>query len=547
MADWYEKCTLGSLPDAMALKLPDREALVFEARRYTFAEVAAAVNRAAKALMALGVRQGDHVCLWLNNCDDWIFIMYGLAKIGAVQVPVNTRFRTRDLAYVLHQSDSVMLITHDVCGPVDYLDMVRQVVKLPGDGVEVSDSEYPKLKRVVIVADDAHPGTTAWQTALQAGAAVSDAALRQRAEAVDCDAPALIMYTSGTTGFPKGVVHTHNLVRNVEERAYRLGITPRDVILNYLPLFHAFGYSEGALTSMLTGAKQVVTPTFDAPACLDLIEREGVTIMHGFETHMKDLCDAQERRPRNLRTLRTGLFAAGMHSATPDLPPRRPSAGAVQGPLRLRHDRGVDRRRPRRPGRLTTRSVSNPPATRRPATTCASSIPTPAPCSARTCPASCRCAVTASCSAITTSPKRRPPATPRTAGSRPATPLTGATTATCVFWGVTRTCSRWAGRTSIRWRWKGCFWSIPTSSQVAVVGCPRRPAHRGAGRLCTAGGRDTGWKPTRLSTIAAASWRAFKLPRHVVFVDDFPMTASGKIRKTELRDQALKLLGGSET
>ena len=314
---WYEKRTLGSLPDAMALKLPDREALVFEARRYTFAEVAAAVDRAAKALMALGVRQGDHVCLWLNNCDDWIFLMYGLAKIGAVQVPVNTRFRTHDLAYVLRQSDSAMLITHDVCGPVDYLDMVRQVVKLPGDGVDVSDAEYPKLKRVVIVADDAHPGTTAWQTALQAGAAVSDAALRQRAEAVDCDATALIMYTSGTTGFPKGVVHTHNLVRNVEERAYRLGITPRDVLLNYLPLFHAFGYSEGALTSMLTGAKQVVTPTFDASACLDLIEREGVTIMHGFETHMKDLCDAQERQPRNLRTLRTGLFAAGMHSATP--------------------------------------------------------------------------------------------------------------------------------------------------------------------------------------------------------------------------------------
>lgn len=113
MADWYEKHPLGSLPDAMAGKLPDREALVFETRRFTFAEVAAEVNRAAKALMTLGVRPGDHVCLWLNNCDDWIFIMYGLAKIGAVQIPVNTRFRTRDLAYVLRQSDSAVLITHE--------------------------------------------------------------------------------------------------------------------------------------------------------------------------------------------------------------------------------------------------------------------------------------------------------------------------------------------------------------------------------------------------------------------------------------------------
>ena len=351
MADWYEKRALGGLPDSMACKLPHREALVFEARRFTFAEVATEVDRAAKALMALGVCPGDHVCLWLNNCADWIFILYGLAKIGAVQVPINTRFRTRDLAYVLHQSDSVMLITHEVSGPVDYLDMVRQVVRLPAGEAEVSDLDYPRLKRVVIVADDAHPGTTAWHVALQAGAAVSDEELRQRAGAVDCDAPALIMYTSGTTGFPKGVVHTQNLVRNVEERAYRLAVTPRDVILNYLPLFHAFGYSEGALTSMLTGAKQIVTPTFDAPACLDLIEREGVTLMHGFETHMKDLCDAQERQPRDLRTLRTGSVCRGDAQCHPDLPSWRPAAGALQGPLRVRHDRSVDRRCPRRPGR----------------------------------------------------------------------------------------------------------------------------------------------------------------------------------------------------
>ena len=143
MAEWYEKRTLGSLPGVVAGRLPEREALVFEARRFTFAEVAAEVNRAAKALMTLGVRTGDHVCLWLNNCDDWIFIMYGLAKIGAVQIPVNTRFRTRDLAYVLHQSDSAMLITHDVCGPVDYLEMVRQVVELPVDGAGSVRSRLP--------------------------------------------------------------------------------------------------------------------------------------------------------------------------------------------------------------------------------------------------------------------------------------------------------------------------------------------------------------------------------------------------------------------
>ena len=545
MADWYEKRTLGSLPDAMALKLPDREALVFEARRYTFAEVAAAVDRAAKALMALGVRQGDHVCLWLNNCDDWIFIMYGLAKIGAVQVPVNTRFRTHDLAYVLRQSDSAMLITHDVCGPVDYLDMVRQVVKLPGDGVDVSDSEYPRLKRVVIVADDARPGTTAWQTALQAGAAVSDAALRQRAEAVDCDAPALIMYTSGTTGFPKGVVHTHNLVRNVEERAYRLGITPRDVILNYLPLFHAFGYSEGALTSMLTGAKQVVTSTFDAPACLDLIEREGVTVMHGFETHMKDLCDAQERRPRNLRTLRTGLFAAGMHSATPIcrrgarlLAPFKALSGygmtevwigAALGALDDDESQRIESSGYPAPG--YEMRIVDPDS----GAVLGPNVPG-------------ELQVRGYCLMLGYYNKPEETAACFTADGWFRTGDTA-------YWrddGYLRFLGRYkdmlkvGGENVDPMEVEGLLLEHPGINQVAVVGlADERLSEVPVAFVQPAAGHVL--EAVAVINYCRGKLASFKLPRHVVFVEDFPMTASGKIRKTELRDQAQQLLGGSET
>ena len=543
MPDWYEKRTLGSLPDAMARKLPDREALVFEERRFTFAEVAVKVDRAAKALMALGVRPGDHVCLWLNNCDDWIFVMYGLAKIGAVQIPVNTRFRTRDLAYVLHQSDSAVLITHDVCGPVDYLEMVRQVVRLPVDGAELADSDYPRLKRVVIVSDEAYPGTTAWQAALHAGSAVSDEALRQRAEAVDCDAPALMMYTSGTTGFPKGVVHTHNLVRNVEERAYRLAITPHDVILNYLPLFHAFGYSEGALTSMLTGARQVVTPTFDASACLDLVEREGVTLMHGFETHMKDLSDAQERKPRDLRTLRTGLFAAGMHSATPIC--RRGSRllapfnalsgygmtevwiGAALGALddndtqRIESSGypapGYDMRivdpesgallGPNMPGELQVRGYClmlgyyNKPEE------------------------------TAAC----------------------YTPDGWFRTGDTAYWrddgylrflGRIKDMLKVGGENVDPMEVEGLLLEHPGVNQVAVVALAddRLSEIPVAFVQPVAGYRLEAEAVIRHCRGKLAS---FKLPRHVVFVEDFPMTASGKIRKTELRDRAQQLRLGS--
>ena len=138
-----------------------------------------------------------------------------------------------------------------------------------------------------------------------------------RAAAVDPDDPVFIMYTSGTTGFPKGVVHSHKLIRNVAERGFRMAVSERDTILNYLPMFHAFGYSDGILMAPITGARQIVTETFDPNECLDLIESEGASIMHGFEAHFKALTEAQEAYPRDISSLRTGIFAAGMHSATP--------------------------------------------------------------------------------------------------------------------------------------------------------------------------------------------------------------------------------------
>ena len=123
------------------------------------------------------------------------------------------------------------------------------------------------------------------------------------------------MYTSGTTGFPKGAMHAHRLVRNVTDRAFRLAITEHDVILMYLPLFHLFAFSEGMLTSLVSGARQVLTPGFDARESLGLIERERATVLHGFDTHYKELCELHAREPRDVSSVRTGILAAGMSSS----------------------------------------------------------------------------------------------------------------------------------------------------------------------------------------------------------------------------------------
>jgi fatty-acyl-CoA synthase len=138
-----------------------------------------------------------------------------------------------------------------------------------------------------------------------------------RAAEVDPDATAFFMYTSGTTGFPKGAMHHHAIVRNLVDRAFRMAITPADTIMMYLPLFHLFGFSDGALMSMVTGARQVLTETFDPAESLALIEQERATILHGFDTHYKELMEAHERSPRDVSSVRTGILATGMLSSVP--------------------------------------------------------------------------------------------------------------------------------------------------------------------------------------------------------------------------------------
>ena len=317
-SDWYPKRTLGSLLDGAAKRFGDREALVYEGRSWTFKEWQAEADRIAKSLVAYGVQPGERVAVWMVNRPEWLFLMFGIAKVGACIVPLNTRYRTDDVAYTLAQSRSALLISVDRSGPVDYRALLAAAMPDIGKGDDgaLELEAFPELRRIVFLGEETLANTGSWDDMLAAGAAVGDADLKARADAVDPDAMLLIGYTSGTTGHPKGVMQGHIVIRNVHERAQLLGMTFEDVHLNYLPMFHIYAYSELAIMSVLTGAKQILMDAFEAEAALDTAERGGVTIMHGFEAHWLDLLTAQEKRPRKLN-LRFGTLPSGVDSTIP--------------------------------------------------------------------------------------------------------------------------------------------------------------------------------------------------------------------------------------
>ena len=326
---WFEKLTFGDLIDRAAERWGEREALSFEGRRWSFAALRDEVDRAAKALIASGVAPGDHVCLWLSNRPEYVFLFFALAKVGAVLVPINTRFRTHDMAYLVTRSDATTLIAAAHAHGVDYLTMIEELLPAlrahPPRALAIDAA--PMLRRVILLDSGQVPGTLDWQALLDAVAADDtahapngsdlDRELLRRSRAVDPDGTAYIMYTSGTTGFPKGVMHGHNVIRNVLDNANRFGITTADAILDYLPLFHAFAVYTALLTSPATGARHILMPLFDAGEALRLIEAERATIINGFDTHYKDLIEHPSRAARDLSSLRTGICAAGMLSTEP--------------------------------------------------------------------------------------------------------------------------------------------------------------------------------------------------------------------------------------
>lgn len=310
--------TLGELVDSAAAALGPREAVRFNGWSSSFGELSRDVADAAKGFMAQGIQSGEHVMLFVPNCLEWIHAFFGLAKIGAVIVPINTRFRATDLDYVLRQSDASTLVISAAFGDVDYCSILRELLPtIDGANGVAGGKSYPQLRRVVVIGEKVPAGTCSWQELIASGSSVEDEQLRLRTSSVNPSAPALMLYTSGTTGFPKGALHNHAMVRTVADAANRIGITSRDSILGLLPLFHSFGLFADCLMFVTTGARLVLTDRFDAGEALALIEREKITFLPAVDTHYYDILAHETFAARGKSSLRVCIMPAGTAGAAP--------------------------------------------------------------------------------------------------------------------------------------------------------------------------------------------------------------------------------------
>jgi fatty-acyl-CoA synthase len=525
---WFEKQTLGSLPERAVRRWGTREALSFQGRRWSFAELSEGVDRVARGLMALGVAPGETVALWMLNRPEWIEAMYAVMGIGAILLPVNTRFRGSDAAYVLGHSEATTLLLAARSGPVDYLGMVREIKE-----------KLPHLQRIVALGDDLPSSVVAWEAMLAAGTAVDAAAQRERADAVDPDAVAFLLYTSGTTGFPKGVLHDHSIVRNVVERASRMGITPADAILMYLPLFHLFGFSEGAVMSMVSGARQVLTAGFDAAESLTLLEAERATVLHGFDSHFKELLEAQAQAPRNVASVRTGILATGMSSSMAIA--RR--ARQVFGPLLSGYgmsEVGV--------GAAVSFLDSTPEQC-----TETSGYPAPGyeirivdPVSGREQPGGTPGEILVRSYMTMRGYFKNPEETARTIDSDGwlRTGDMGLIRADghLRFMGRYKDMLKIGGENVDPMEVEAYLMGHPAINLAAVVGLPdARLAEVAVAFVRREGGAEL--DEAGVIDFCRGQIASFKIPRRVVFVDDFPMTGSGKIQKVKLRAEAERLFG----
>lgn len=306
--------TIGDFLDNISNQYPDNDALVYVDRglRYSYKEFNEVCKQAAKGFMKLGVKKGDHIAIWATNYPEWVITQFATAKIGAVLVTVNTNYKIFELEYLLRQSDSTTLLLIDGFKDSNYVEILNKLCPELKDSEpgNLQTSKLPYLKNVIYIGEKEHPGMFKWQDIMEMGREVSDEELHERQRNLDPHDVINMQYTSGTTGFPKGVMLTHH---NILNNGFFIGecmkFTHRDRLCIPVPFFHCFGCVLGVMACVTHGATMVPIEYFRPLEVLQAIEKERCTAVHGVPTMFIFMLEHPEFDKFDLSSLRTGIMA----------------------------------------------------------------------------------------------------------------------------------------------------------------------------------------------------------------------------------------------
>lgn len=299
-ADAVGRHTVPGIVAATVATSGERTAVVDDGTRLDYRELAARADRFGAALVAAGLDPGDRVAVWAQNCTEWIVAALGIWQAGCVLVPVNTRFKGGEAADILRRSRARVLVTVTDFLGTDYVDLLRS-----------AGGDLPDLATVVVARGPAVDGARPWAEFTAGASADGLAEVARRAAAVRPGDPCDILFTSGTTGVPKGVVQTHGGTTQVAaDWVAMTGLTAVDRYLMVNPYFHMFGLKAGILAAVLAGATMVPEPVFDVDRVLSQVAAERITVLPGAPTLYQGILDHPTRDRYDLSSLRVAVTGA---------------------------------------------------------------------------------------------------------------------------------------------------------------------------------------------------------------------------------------------
>lgn len=302
--------TIGDYLKYIAKEYSDNEAVVYPFRnlRMTYRELDKYTDKLAYALLKLGVKKGDHVAIWANNIPEWIYLLFATAKIGAVLVTVNTLYRERELEYLLKQSDSKFLFLVEKYKTLNYVETLYNIY--PELRESKKSDKFPLLEKVIIFDEKQFDGIMNFSDLVKMGDDIDYKKLNEVMNSLHYDDVINMQYTSGTTGFPKGVMLTHyNILNNAYAIGHVMKFTNKDRLCIPVPFFHCFGLVLSILVCLTHGATMVPVENFNPIEVLKTVEKERCTALHGVPTMFISELQVLEHEKFDISSLRTGIMA----------------------------------------------------------------------------------------------------------------------------------------------------------------------------------------------------------------------------------------------